>query len=128
MTRKSDKDIQIARERRRQARLERFNTNNPQCVICGETDPRCMEDHHLAGRKNDEQTVNTCRNCHRKLSDDQRDHPKQVEPPKDALEAIGYFLLGLADLFALLIEKLRDFGHELIDRARSVASSQVVTP
>lgn len=127
MPRKSDKEIQIARESRRQTRLERLKTNNPQCVICGETDLRCMEDHHIAGRKNDEQTIATCRNCHRKLSDDQRDHPKQVEPPKDALEAIGYFLLGLADLFAQLIEKLRDFGHELIDRARSVASPHVVT-
>lgn len=128
MPRKSDKDIQIARERRKQARLERLKTNNPQCVICGETDPRCMEDHHIAGRKNDEQTIITCRNCHRKLSDDQRDHPKQVEFPKDPLEAIGYFLLNLADLFALLIEKLRDFGHALIDRASSAAAPQVVTP
>lgn len=125
MPRKSYRDIQIARECRKQTRLERLKTNEPRCVICGETDDRCMEDHHLAGRKNDPFTVNTCRNCHRKLSDDQRDHPKQQKPPKDHLEAIGHFLLGLAELLAQLMEKLRDFGHELIDRARSTASQAV---
>jgi len=46
------------------------------CPFCGEDDPRCAEDHHIAGRKYDDMTVRVCRNCHRKLSDMQRDHPR----------------------------------------------------
>src|SRR5262249_3708236 len=126
MPRKTDEELRIARERRKQTAFERLGTDNPRCFVCGESDWRCIEPHHLAGRKNDDLTTNTCPNCHRRLSDDQKDHPKQDEPPKDPLEAIGYFLLGLADFFAILIEKLREFGHALIDRARATPMAEAI--
>lgn len=126
MPRKSDKETQIVQERRKQARLERLGTNNPRCVTCGEADNRCFQKHHLGGRKNDPMTVTSCLNCHAKESDLQKNHPQQVKAPSDPLEAIGFFLLGLADLFALLMEKLRDFGHALIDRARATATAEAV--
>lgn len=61
-----------------------------------------------------------CRNCHRKLSDTQKDHPSALadgEPPY--LERIGQFLLGLADLLEMLIEKMREYGMGLIEAAAS---------
>jgi hypothetical protein len=37
---------------------------------------RCLEVHHIAGRDFDnDATAILCRNCHRKLSDDLKDHP-----------------------------------------------------
>jgi hypothetical protein len=33
------------------------------------------------------------------------------------MDRIGHFLLGLADLFELLIKKLREFGEALIAQA-----------
>lgn len=126
MTNNSKNKSKLAAERRKHSALERLGTNNPKCIYCDECDWRCLELHHIAGKKNDLITVIVCRNCHRKLSDRQKDHPPQTEAPKDALEAIGRFLLGLADLFILLIEKLRDFGNELIERAKSTASAQAV--
>ena len=102
------------------ARLERLGQSNPVCVVCGEDDPRCLELHHITyGRVRDEVAI-VCRNCHRKLSDMQKDQPPLTGDPvvDEVLYAIGRFLLGLAELFALLVETLREFGEDLIARGR----------
>jgi hypothetical protein len=117
------KDIKCKRETRRQDALDRLGSNNPVCVICGESDWRVLEFHHVAGRAYDEFGSIICRNCHRKLSDDQKDHPQKIGDPPTAPEQIGHFLKGLADLFALLAEKLRAFGDELISLALAAANS-----
>ncbi|SEE46466.1 hypothetical protein SAMN05444161_5848 [Rhizobiales bacterium GAS191] len=106
-------------ERRRQRALERLGTNNPRCVICGKANPHCLERHHILGRTHGDETVIVCRNCHRELSDRQKDHPKQIGDPPSLGENVGYLLLNLADLFAELIEVLRHYGRQLIDRARA---------
>jgi hypothetical protein len=112
---------ELRREKRRQNTLERLGTNTPWCVICGETDWRCLERDHLAGRNFDELTVSVCRNCHRKRSDDQKDHPKAAATPPNLFDRAGHFLLGLADLFALLIEKCREYGQALIEYSKTLA-------
>jgi hypothetical protein len=111
-------------ERRRQNAFERLGTNNPRCVVCGETDWRCLELHHLPGRGYGDELVIVCRNCHRKLSDMQKDHPASSKEPSDPLEIIGRFLLGMADLLELLIAKLREFGRALVAQARSHSNSE----
>lgn len=113
--------IELDRETRKQNRLERFGTNTPRCGVCGEADDRCLEAHHVAGRAHDDATVLVCGNCHRKVSDDQRDHPA-FDPDGDAfLDTVGRFLLGLADLLRLIVEKLIAFGNALIERAAMTA-------
>lgn len=126
MPEKSKDETEFKRERRKQAALERLGTNNPKCIYCDEKRWECLELHHVGGKKNDAFTVIVCRNCHRRLSDLQKDHPKQDHPPKDLGEAVGHFLLGLADFLVLLIEKLREFGNALIERA--TASSTEYAP
>lgn len=117
-------DKELAREIRKQRRLEKLGTNSPICGTCGETDYRVLEKHHVAGRKHDPDTVITCRNCHRKVSDDQKDHPA-IDANADAmLSAIGMFLLGLVDLLELVIDKLSAFGLALIERAKPAGSEQ----
>jgi hypothetical protein len=119
-------DYEKEQERRKQKALERLGTNNPVCVLCGETDWRCLELHHIAGKPFDGALVIVCRNWHRKLSDMQKDHPQPASTPPDPLERIGHFLLGLADLFALLVEKLHEFGQDLISRASKIAEPSKV--
>lgn len=115
--------IALAREARKQRRLETLGTNQPRCGLCGETDWRCMELDHVAGQRHDDATVILCRNCHRKKSDDQRDHPA-FDPNADSfLDQVGHFLLGLADLLRLVIEKLTAFGQALIERPAPKAES-----
>jgi hypothetical protein len=113
-------DIELKREKRRQYALERLRTNNPRCIHCGESNWTCLEAHHVAGRKFDDATVIVCRNCHRKLSDDQKDHPKISTTSPHLVECAGRFLLGLADLFALLVEKCRELGLALIEFAKTL--------
>ena len=113
--------IDKAKEIRKQNRLEKLGDNKPVCVICGEDNPICLERHHIAGRAYSEDLSIVCRNCHRKLSDNQKDHPKQIGKSPTTLETIGHMLLGLAELFALLGERLRDYGKFLINTAPEMA-------
>jgi hypothetical protein len=112
-------------EIRKQRRLEKLGTNDPRCVICGERDWRCLELHHIADHGKDAQTVVVCRNCHRKASDAQSDHPAHL-PSGDAwLEEVGRFLRGLADLLILIAERLVEFGETLIARAQAQVQGAV---
>lgn len=104
-------------ETRKQRRLRRLGSNTPICGTCGENDDRCLELHHVADHGRDEMMVTICRNCHRKVSDDQKDHPAFEKSADPVLDQIGHFLLGLADLLVLIIEKLTEFGHILIGMA-----------
>lgn len=109
---------ELAKERRKQRRLEALGHHDPHCGTCGMDDWRCLEAHHVADHDRDGTTVFLCRNCHRKRSDDQKDHPA-FDPTNDpVLDAIGHFLLGLADMLRDIIDRLRSFGLTLIERAQ----------
>jgi protein-arginine kinase activator protein McsA len=74
-----------------------------------------LEKHHLAGEKYDDELVTVCRNCHRKLSDDQLDHAPGLQPNAESQEAtIGHFLHGLCDFLLMVIERMREFADWLI--------------
>lgn len=111
------------KEARKQKRLEKLGDNHPVCVLCGEDDSRCLELHHLAGQAFGDALCFVCRNCHRKLSDSQKDHPKEIHKPPTTNERIGHMLLGLADLFELLVQKLREFGHFLIQSVQQAVGA-----
>ena len=108
---------ELRRERRKQDRLEKLSTNEPRGGTCGDDRWQAIEVHHVAGRKHGGATVLLCRNCHRVASDAQRDHPDTAELSDPALFAIGRFLLGLADMLRMVVEKLFEFGQELTMRA-----------
>ncbi len=109
-------------EKRKRSALERLGTDHPVCVICGENDWRCLELHHISGRTYGEESALVCRNCHRKLSDTQHDHPPAVQDDPSTAEKIGRYLLGLADLLEAVVATLRQFGEWLIEFARRLTS------
>tara|TARA_B100000678_G_scaffold208294_1_gene175851 strand:- start:7391 stop:7753 length:363 start_codon:yes stop_codon:yes gene_type:complete len=109
------------RERRKQQRLKKLGSNNPICGACGENAWQCLEAHHVADFGRDEATVIVCANCHRKLSDTQNDHPGYDASSDPDLDRIGHFLLGLADLLEIIVEKLKEFAHLLIGLAEQDA-------
>jgi hypothetical protein len=108
---------------RRQKAFERLGTDRPVCACCGEPAWQCMELHHLEGEQFGKTLIVVCRNCHRKLSDAQKDHPPKLGNPPTTIESIGHFLDGLADLLVLLARKLREFAAHLIEEARSRAGA-----
>lgn len=108
---------ELTRERRKQNRLEKLGTNEPRCGTCGDDRWQCLELHEPAGKAYDHASVIICRNCHRFASNEQYDHPKAADLSDPALFAIGRFLLGLADMLRIIVEKLFAFGQELTARA-----------
>ena len=105
-------------ETRRQKAFDRLSTDHPICAGCLETDWRCMELHHVEGQNFGKTLVVVCRNCHRKLSDAQKDHTTtKLDPPPTTTESIGHFLQSLADLLLLIASKLREFGEYLIEQS-----------
>ena len=111
---------ELAKERRKQRRLEALGSSNPRCSFCGMAQWQCLELHDGADHGRDKTMVPTCRNCHRILSDDQKDHPSFNPANDPTLDAIGHFLLGLVDMLKLIIERLSTFGHALIERAAPI--------
>jgi hypothetical protein len=106
----------LDKEDRLEQHYRRLGTHEPRCVFCGESDPRCLEKHHIAGRRHHTDTVIVCRNHHRMLSDDQLDHmPPGRKPSQGKLTTIGLFLLGLCALLMLIVKRLREFGYWLIN-------------
>lgn len=110
----------LAKEIRKQKRLEILGTNHPVCMNCGMDDWECLEAHHVAGKAHSDATANVCRNCHRKLSDNQYDHPKCDGKPTQS-QSIGYLLLGLADLLDALVPTLKKSGQHLIQIERAIS-------
>ena len=80
--------------------------------------PEIYELHHIGGKSHGDLAIE-CANCHRSLSDEQRDHvPPGPSPPSGRMAEIGRYLLGLAAMLAMVVEALRDFGAWLISEAR----------
>src|SRR4051794_16408142 len=110
-------------ERRRQSRLHKIGTNTPRCAICGDPDWRVIEEHHPDTRKRDHLVVLLCANHHRLVTDDQKDHPSENPECDELLVRIGNFILGLADMLALIIDRLYEYGNALVARANETIVS-----
>ena len=77
-------------EDRKQQQLRRLGTQRPICRTCGQTHPATFENHHIAGRKHNDDEALVCANCHRILSDKQRDHaPHELKEPWGRWEELG---------------------------------------
>jgi hypothetical protein len=110
----SDYDERLERQYRR------LGTRSPICVGCSERDPFCLERHHLGGQKHHKDVAIVCRNCHRKLTNQQQDHTGGREDIGDSfLTTIRHYLLGLCDLLVMVVNTLREFAKWLIDASQA---------
>lgn len=103
-------------EARLQRAYQRLGTDKPACCLCGETNPHCLERHHIAWRRNGPEDSIICRNCHRKLSDAQKDHLSPLGGEPNVIERIGFLLLGLCDFLQLLLPKLKEIAVYLLEQ------------
>ncbi|MGC2415533.1 MAG: hypothetical protein WA459_22915 [Stellaceae bacterium] len=116
-------DREHKREKRKQNRLERLAESfGKNCFVCGESDPNCLQSHHIAGRKFGDDQITVCLNHHQKLSDWQDEHPPTVQSKSPSpAECMGRLLLGIADCLELIkvpeifVELLRRCGTVLIE-------------
>ena len=117
-------------ELRKEKHLRRLNDRDPRCSDCGEKEPAALtgtapdilcyedrirvdgksaiEDHHFAGRNNDELTVSIPGNEHRILSDMQKDWPEKTlrNPNSSPLRKAAATIRGWLDILLLLIKRI----------------------
>jgi hypothetical protein len=103
--------------RERQAK-RRLSSEHPTCCLCGHSDWRALQLHHVASRACDEMTVIVCANCHAALSDAQHDHPPNGQDPPSPFEHAGRWLVNLADFLRYLASKLQELGQFLLGSPR----------
>ena len=113
----------MARAKRERAAKLRLGSENPYCATCGNSDWECLEAHHLGQQAFDGTTVIICRNHHRILSDRQKDHPGKIDTPPTFDESLAHFLLGMADLFELLVRKLHEFAEKILSRVQTTTEA-----
>ena len=110
----------LDRDDRLEQQYRRLGRRGPTCLGCGESDPFCLELHHVASHQHHEDTCIVCRNCHRKLTDQQHDHkPPSASEVQGQDAAIGHYLLGLADVLFMIVNVLRKFGKKLIGQTHA---------
>ena len=114
-------------ECRKQTRLEKLGTDNPNCGMCGAHDWRYIQLHHIGSQKRDDTLALLCANCHCIVTDDQKDHPPFAPTADPFLDKVGHFLLGLADMLKVIVERLYEFGHDLIKRAANATEGEVIS-
>lgn len=116
----------LDREDRLERHYRRLGTRDPKCVTCGKRDPdhpEIYELHHV-GKRSHEDVVIECANCHRQLSERQKDHsPHRHSQPIGMMATIGHYLLGLADLLAMIVEALKAFGAWLLGQSPQLAKA-----
>ena len=95
-----------AAEERKEQMYRRLGDRNAVCVICGEDDPRCLQLHHVAGRRFADDVLPVCGNCHAKLSDGQRDHPVSIDGFDTEVLKQVRMKLGQAQMLRALADQL----------------------
>jgi len=86
--------------------------------MCDETDWRCIELHHIAGRRHDPTTMPLCANDHLCLTDEQKEHPSMSKDADPQLARLSSFLRNLADMLRFIADKLIELADELLESAR----------
>ena len=119
--------MHLDHEDRKERHYRRLGTRHPVCHTCGRRDPEHPEIydlHHVAGKNHHDDVFIECSNCHRMLTDQQKDHVPPGSSPRIGMPAtIGHYLLGLADMLAMIVEALRKFGKWLLCEASRTATA-----
>jgi hypothetical protein len=86
------------------------------CLLCGDVlDPWIIQEHHIAGRKNNSLTIPVCPTCHTQLTSKQSCWPEEWtrknNPPQIKK---AFMLMGMADVMTLMGKQLRELALELV--------------
>jgi len=99
-------------------RFRKAGFPQPKCALCSESRIWCLELDHIAGQKHDQACWPLCCNCHAERSFLQSLEADGCDDPKNPLEVIGRWLLGITEWLELIIDKLYQYGNFLIDLAK----------
>jgi hypothetical protein len=114
----ADRSHDPAAEMEMRERFRGAGFPDPKCVTCGEAKIWRLQLDHIAGQAHDDTCAPLCCNCHLERTFMQNREPKGGHHLKNVLEVIGRWLLGIAEWFELILEKLYLFGEFLIELAK----------
>ncbi len=123
-----DLDKLLAREAGKRKKLRRLGQDDRVCLICGLDHPAAHEQDHVAGQKHHDQTWTLCKSHHAIRSAWQRNEPPPSDNPRNPLEVIGRWLLGMAAYFEMLVPYLKRFGTFLIELAKKGHGADLELP
>lgn len=108
-------------EKRREADYRRLRTRNPVCLTCGYMKhPAAMEFSHVAPRKFHDDGGVQCSNCHREVSDKEKEFSYAPTTANPMMEKIGRYLLALSEWLTRIGVTLEEFGKWLLAQAPHV--------
>ena len=88
---------------------------NVVCSVCGVEIPSCIEQHHIFGRNNANDTTPLCLNCHAVITQDQNKvSPKLRSSSASPQQKRGYLLITVGSLLELIGKTLKNLGHEVM--------------
>ena len=124
----ADRTRDRTREENGRTRAQKAGFSEPRCIVCGEDRFWRLEFDHIAGQNHDATSAPLCTNCHADRTFLQSTEPKGGENPKNVLEVIGRWLLGIAEWFELILDTLYLFGEYLIGLARNGYGTDLKLP
>lgn len=108
-------------EKRREKDFQLLRTRNPICLTCGYMKhPAAMEFSHLAPRKFHDDGGVQCCNCHREVSDPEKDFSYAPVTGNPMMETIARYLLALSEWLTRIGLTLAEFGEWLLGQAEHV--------
>ena len=114
-------DLISPEESRREKDYKRLRTRNPICLACDYMKhPAAMELAHIAPRQFHDDGGVLCSNCHREMSDTEKDFSYAPQSINPQMETIGRYLISLAEWFKRIAETLAAFGAWLLDQSEHV--------
>lgn len=108
-------------DKRREAKYKTLRTRNPVCLSCGYADhPAAMEFAHVAPKKFHDDGGVLCSNCHREMSDAEKDFSYAPVTANPMMETIGRYLVALSEWLLRIGGTLAEFGEWLLAQAPHV--------
>lgn len=117
---------EVAQLIKTEKRLQKLETDNPRCGVCGHATPRNLEKHHVAGRKNSVLNVILCRNCHGEVSGRQEDLQPDFRSndSSDPLLRQAAMLQGVALLLIVIAIALMAWSDWNIQASAAIVAAQ----
>ena len=113
-------DIISDAEIRRQKDFRRLRTTTPICLSCGYSkSSSALELAHIAPKRFHDDGGVLCSNCHREMSDAEKDLSYSPQSANPQMETIGRYLLALSDWLTRIAETIAAFGAWLLGFAEN---------
>lgn len=85
------------------------------CSVCGIEISSGIEQHHIFGRNNADDTTPLCLNCHAVVTQEQNKvSPKLRSSSASPQQKRGFLLVSVGSLLELIGKTLKNLGHEVI--------------